>query len=174
MIVVSICAALISVASLAVAIFALRTARSAHALNARRDSEERARRDAAQLERARLVTLDVSFMGAPAAHVVNGSSDPITEARIESVECVSRPDLSVEPNRNVRGCRSQWDRVGPGEKRTFPVILVDADGHRDDLAGLNGADTWRVVCTFTDSDGQSWRRTGGSDPERIRRGAGSA
>lgn len=157
----------VGLASLIVAIIALRTARSAQALNARRDREERERREADQQGRARFVTLDLSYMGAPAAHIANESPDPISNAEIESVECVSRPDLSVEPNRNVRGCRSQWTTIQPGESKTYHVILVDAEGNRDDLAGLNGADTWHILASWTDAQGQRWRRTGGSEPERI-------
>lgn len=144
-------------------------ARKANVLTQAQHDLEKATEAAAALARARKVHIEVSGMGGYRVHVLNGSDEPFHNLELENFVRVDRPSWTWRINRNVAGATSTYNRIDPGkEKAGFIIDLLNEDGTPQPF-DLSGNEV-EVTISYTDVDGQRWRRVGAGDPQPVHDG----
>lgn len=105
---------------------------------------------------AALVTKQLGYSGALVVGFINGSSRPIRDLVLVSVDG-EHPEWNWTVNRRVTGARSQWSVVQPGEPVECPVEFITEHA----VMIWTDGDSYRVVFEFTDALGIRWRNSDG-------------
>lgn len=100
---------------------------------------------------AALITAQLSYSGALAVELTNGSARPIRDLVLMGVTG-RHPDWNWTVNQRVMGARSQWQLLHPGETVECPIEFITDHGVRTQKDG----DTYQVVFEFIDATGTKW------------------